>query len=121
MNSPGGKARVDALEVARALWEETHASTDRRCHPQLVPKLAELQTKLDSVRREVRNLTVMGWIRTRQRNRQRSLKSSSGRREQSNVSARWRLITRSRGKLDTSERITAELAARRVRSRTARV
>ena len=31
-----------------------------RCHPQLVPKLAELQTKLDSVRREVRNLTVMG-------------------------------------------------------------
>ena len=31
-----------------------------RCHPQVVPKLAELQTKLDSVRREVRNLTVMG-------------------------------------------------------------
>jgi uncharacterized protein (DUF342 family) len=29
-------------------------------HPQVVPKLAELQTKLDSVRREVRNLTVMG-------------------------------------------------------------
>ena len=25
-----------------------------------MPKLAELQTKLDSVRREVRNLTVMG-------------------------------------------------------------
>lgn len=31
-----------------------------RYHPQVVPKLAELQTKLDSVRREVRNLTVMG-------------------------------------------------------------
>ena len=30
------------------------------CQPQVVPKLAELQTKLDSVRREVRNLTVMG-------------------------------------------------------------
>ena len=30
------------------------------CHPQVVPKLAELQTKLDGVRREVRNLTVMG-------------------------------------------------------------
>ena len=30
------------------------------CRPQAVPKLAELQTKLDSVRREVRNLTVMG-------------------------------------------------------------
>ena len=29
-------------------------------HPQVVPKLAELQTRLDSVRREVRNLTVMG-------------------------------------------------------------
>lgn len=34
----------------------------RRIHrqPQVLPKLAELQTKLDSVRREVRNLTVMG-------------------------------------------------------------
>ena len=31
-----------------------------RGHPQVVPKLAELKTKLDSVRREVRNLTVMG-------------------------------------------------------------
>ena len=30
------------------------------CRPQVVPKLAELQAKLDGVRREVRNLTVMG-------------------------------------------------------------
>ena len=30
------------------------------CRPQAVPKLAELQAKLDGVRREVRNLTVMG-------------------------------------------------------------
>jgi type II secretory pathway component PulM len=31
-----------------------------RRHHQVVPKLAELQSKLDGVRREVRNLTVMG-------------------------------------------------------------
>ena len=53
--------RVNALEVARGLWEKTHASTDRTlATPQVAPTLAELQTKLDSVRREVRNLTVMG-------------------------------------------------------------
>ena len=43
-----------------ALWEETHASTKQAATLKVVPKLAELQTKLDSVRREVRNLTVMG-------------------------------------------------------------
>jgi len=31
-----------------------------RRNSQTVPNLAELQTKLDGVRREVRNLTVMG-------------------------------------------------------------
>ena len=65
-----------------------------------MPKLAELQTKLDGVRREVRNLTVMGMDPNRHRNKQRSLKSLSGRREQSNVSAKWRSITRGRGKLE---------------------
>jgi len=32
----------------------------RRSFDRAIPTLAELQTKLDSVRREVRNLTVMG-------------------------------------------------------------
>jgi hypothetical protein len=32
----------------------------RRSFNRTIPTLAELQTKLDSVRREVRNLTVMG-------------------------------------------------------------
>jgi len=32
----------------------------RRSFDRNIPTLAELQTKLDSVRREVRNLTVMG-------------------------------------------------------------
>ena len=32
----------------------------RRRFEAVIPTLAELQTKLDSVRREVRNLTVMG-------------------------------------------------------------
>jgi len=32
----------------------------RRRFDSAIPTLAELQTKLDSVRREVRNLTVMG-------------------------------------------------------------
>jgi hypothetical protein len=52
---------VNALEIARGLWEKTHATTDqRRSFDRSIPTLAELQTKLDSVRREVRNLTVMG-------------------------------------------------------------
>jgi len=70
----------------------------RRSFDRNIPTLAELQTKLDSVRREVRNLTVMGMDPNQQRNRQRWLKSSSVRREQSNVCARWPLITRSHGK-----------------------
>ena len=54
--------RVNALEIARGLWEKTHATTDRTLASPDKPcqQLAELQTKLDSVRREVRNLTVMG-------------------------------------------------------------
>ncbi|MGB8392825.1 MAG: hypothetical protein WCE27_04210, partial [Pseudolabrys sp.] len=53
--------RVNVLEIARGLWEKTHPAYETG-RPQHVgkPTLAELQTKLDGVRREVRNLTVMG-------------------------------------------------------------
>ena len=52
---------MNALEIARGLWEITHATTDQTSElGRAIPTLAELQTKLDSVRREVRNLTVMG-------------------------------------------------------------
>ena len=41
------------------------------------PTLAELQTKLDGVRREVRNLTVMGWIQRSHQIRQHSSRNWS--------------------------------------------
>ena len=58
-----------------------------------MPTLAELQTKLDSVRREVRNLTVMGMDPTSHRTRQRSSKSWSGQRALKCDCARWRSHT----------------------------
>ena len=54
---------MNALEIARGLWENNachDGSNTSQTSTRAMPTLAELQTKLDSVRREVRNLTVMG-------------------------------------------------------------
>lgn len=53
--------RINALEIARGLWEKSMSRRNKRrqCDA-ATPTLADLQTRLDSVRREVRNLTVMG-------------------------------------------------------------
>ena len=56
-----GSRRINALEIARGLWEKSMSRRNkcRQCDA-ATPTLADLQTRLDSVRREVRNLTVMG-------------------------------------------------------------
>src|SRR5215467_1484805 len=60
MKLPGGKARKSMRWKWRGHSGRKHmARRTRRCS-QAAPKLSELQAKLDGVRREVRNLTVMG-------------------------------------------------------------